>query len=163
MIFKFKMKALMTSNLIDLYYNKISELKQKEFNIHNIELVNEELMSQLNLAVEDTILNLFDEFTKHYWFSECTQNIHYYNGWATNKAHKVNKKVILPINACRWYDNTIKVTDYDVMRKLTDIEKTMDYLNDGRVYPYTSIEVPGVHNWVFWNEQIQNALKFFMA
>lgn len=135
-----QMKELMTSNLINLYYNKISELKQKEFNIHNIELVNEELMSQLNLAVEDTILNLFDEFTKHYWFSECTQNIHYYNGWATNKAHKVNKKVILPINACRWYDNTIKVTDYDVMRKLTDIEKTMDYLNDGRVYPYTSIE-----------------------
>ncbi|MBR2509249.1 MAG: esterase family protein [Lentisphaeria bacterium] len=30
-------------------------------------------------------------------------------------------------------------------------------------YPYTSIEVPGIHNWVFWNEQIQNALKFFMA
>ena len=135
-----QMKELMTSNLINLYYNKISELKQKEFNIHNIELVNKELMSQLNLAVEDTILNLFDEFTKHYWFSECTQNIHYYNGWATNKAHKVNKKVILPINACRWYDNTIKVTDYNVMRKLTDIEKTMDYLNDGRVYPYTSIE-----------------------
>ena len=135
-----QMKELMTSNLINLYYDKISELKKKEFNIHNIELVNEELMSQLNLAVEDTILALFDEFTKHYWFSECTQNIHYYNGWATNKAHKVNKKVILPIDACHWYDKTIRVTDYQVMRKLNDIEKTMDYLNDGRVYPYTSIE-----------------------
>lgn len=134
-----QMKAMMTSNLIDVYFGKISELKHKEFNIHNIELVNEELMSQLNLAVENTILNLFDEFTKHYWFSECTQNIHYYNGWATNKAHKVNKKVILPINATDW-NNTIRVNQYEVLRKLNDIEKTMDYLNDGRVYPYTNIE-----------------------
>lgn len=34
---------------------------------------------------------------------------------------------------------------------------------DNIKYPYTLIEVPGVHNWVFWNEQIQNALKFFCA
>ena len=34
----------------------------------------------------------------------------------------------------------------------------LDKLN----FPYDYIETPGVHNWVFWNEQIQNALKFFL-
>lgn len=32
---------------------------------------------------------------------------------------------------------------------------------DSIKYPYTYIEAPGVHNWYFWDEQIQNALKFF--
>ena len=29
-------------------------------------------------------------------------------------------------------------------------------------FPHTYVEAPGVHSWFFWNEQIQNALKFFM-
>ena len=29
-------------------------------------------------------------------------------------------------------------------------------------YTHKYIEGPGVHNWYFWDEQIQNALKFFM-
>lgn len=32
---------------------------------------------------------------------------------------------------------------------------------DNIKYPYTYIETPGVHNWYFWDAQIQNALKFF--
>lgn len=30
-------------------------------------------------------------------------------------------------------------------------------------YSHKYIETPGVHNWVFWNEQIQNALEFFCS
>ena len=29
-------------------------------------------------------------------------------------------------------------------------------------YPYTYVEKEDVHNWYFWDEQIRNALKFFM-
>ena len=132
-----EMKNLMTSNLRDLYNSKISELKEKEFNLHNIKLVEKELFAQLDTAVEETILNLFDEFTKPHWYSDCG-NIHYYNGWATNKAHKINKKVILPINANTWGDE-LRVNSYEVQHKLSDIEKTMDYLNDGRISPSPSI------------------------
>lgn len=36
-----------------------------------------------------------------------------------------------------------------------------DHLNNiGYTHKY--IEKPGIHNWFFWNEQIQNALEFFM-
>ena len=36
-----------------------------------------------------------------------------------------------------------------------------DHLNNIK-YTHKYVEKPGVHNWYFWNEQIQNALKFFM-
>lgn len=99
------------------------------------------MQSQMTAAVEDTILALFDELSDKYsWYPECTKNIHYYNGWRTNIAHMINKKVILPMQTTRSYENYIDVTLYSVVRKLNDIEKVMDYLNDGRIATYMDIE-----------------------
>ena len=134
-------RAQLTSNLADIYYNKLLELSDYDFNLHNIEQVNKELQSQMTAAVEDTILALFDELSDKYsWYPECTKNIHYYNGWRTNIAHMINKKVILPMQTTRSYENCIDVTLYSAVRKLNDIEKVMDYLNDGRIAPYMYIE-----------------------
>lgn len=134
-------RAQLTSNLADIYYNKLLELSDYDFNLHNIEQVNKELQSQMTAAVEDTILALFDELSDKYsWYPECTKNIHYYNGWRTNIAHMINKKVILPMQTTRSYENYIDVTLYSVVRKLNDIEKVMDYLNDGRIATYMDIE-----------------------
>ena len=134
-------RAQLTSNLADIYYNKLLELSDYDFNLHNIEQVNKELQSQMTAAVEDTILALFDELSDKYsWYPECTKNIHYYNGWRTNIAHMINKKVILPMQTTRSYENYIDVTLYSAVRKLNDIEKVMDYLNDGRIAPYMDIE-----------------------
>ena len=134
-------RAQLTSNLADIYYNKLLELSDYDFNLHNIEQVNKELQSQMTAAVEDTILALFDELSDKYsWYPECTKNIHYYNGWRTNIAHMINKKVILPIETMHSWKNEIDVTRYVAVRKLNDIEKVMDYLNDGRIAPYMDIE-----------------------
>ena len=45
------------------------------------------------------MLKIFDEFSIKYNYSDFATNIHYYNGWKTNKAYKINKKVILPYAA----------------------------------------------------------------
>lgn len=134
-------RAQLTSNLADIYYQKLLELSEYDFNLHNIEQVNKELQSQMTAAVEDTILALFDELSDKYsWYPECTKNIHYYNGWRTNIAHMINKKVIIPMQTTDSWDNEIDVTKYSTVRKINDIEKVMDYLNDGRVAPYISID-----------------------
>lgn len=134
-------RAQLTSNLADIYYNKLLELSDYDFNLHNIEQVNKELQSQMIAAVEDTILALFDELSDKYsWYPECTKNIHYYNGWRTNIAHMINKKVIIPMQTTDSWDNQIDITKYSTIRKINDIEKVMDYLNDGRVAPYMDIE-----------------------
>lgn len=134
-------RAQLTSNLADIYYNKLLELSDYDFNLYNIEQVNKELQAQMTAAVEDTILALFDELSDKYsWYPECTKNIHYYNGWRTNIAHMINKKVILPIETLHSWKNEIDVTRYAAVRKLNDMEKVMDYLNDGRIAPYMSID-----------------------
>ena len=134
-------RAQLTSNLADIYYNKLLELSDYDFNLHNIKQVNKELQSQMIAAVEDTILALFDELSDKYsWYPECTKNIHYYNGWRTNIAHMINKKVIIPMQTTDSWDNQIDITKYSTIRKINDIEKVMDYLNDGRVAPYMDIE-----------------------
>ena len=141
-------RAQLTSNLAEIYYGKLLELSDYDFNLHNIEQVNKELQSKMTAAVEDTILALFDELSEKYsWYPECQKNIHYYNGWRTNIAHMINRKVILPVQTMHSWKNEIDVSRYETVRKLNDIEKVMDYLNDGRVAPYTNIDT------VLWSAQ----------
>lgn len=132
-------RSQLTSNLADMYSRKLQEFADYDFTLYNIEQVNKELQSQMTAAVEDTILALFNELSeKHSWYPECKNNIHYYNGWRTNIAHMVNKKVILPLPTTNYF-NEIDVDNYRAANKLNDIEKTMDYLNDGKVGAYMDI------------------------
>lgn len=127
--------GLFTSNLRQKYLSKINELKDYDFSLFNIYSIRAELNKEMIRGVEDTILDLFDELShKHHWYDETSKNIHYYNGWKTNSAFKINKKVIIPLSGYRdlgysW--GGFKPTDYDVIRKLSDIEKVFNYLDNG--------------------------------
>ena len=58
------------------------------------------MISGLKTGVEETILKLFDELSYTYsWMPESCNNIHYFNGWSSNKSFYVNSKVILPASA----------------------------------------------------------------
>jgi hypothetical protein len=83
-------------------------------------------------GVEETILNLFEEFShKHSWYAETSSNIHYYNGWKTNKAWKINKKVIIPLSAYSWVTDRLDYK-YKFFDKLKDIQRVFDYLDGGK-------------------------------
>ena len=45
-----------------------------------------------------------------YCYSDFSKNIHYYNGWKTNKAYKINNKIILPYDAWDYYSNEYEPT-----------------------------------------------------
>lgn len=123
--------GLFTTNLRKKYIEKINELKDYDFSLYNIYTIRVQLSKEMIQGVEDTIMALFDEFSHKYsWWDETSNNIHYYNGWATNKAWKINKKVIIPLNA---YDNWSGKMKYNcgVERKLADIEKVFNYLDGG--------------------------------
>ena len=81
-------------------------------------------------------MDLFETLSaKHSWYPESEKNIHYYNGWATNKAHKVNSKVILPINGYyARYDGTKKLESYKFSQTISDLERALSYLDgDGTI------------------------------
>lgn len=130
----------MTSAMRQDYNSKVDSLSEYDFSRYNIETVMREIAHQLSRGVEDSILDLFDTFSaKHSWYPECENNIHYYNGWATNKAHKVGMKVIIPANGCcadKWKNE--KLDTHRVNSLISDLERAMNYLDRGE----TSFRMP---------------------
>lgn len=125
--------SMFTSNLREEYSGKVGEMANYDFTAYNIAVLKLEMSKHLIAGVEETILALFDEMSqKHAWYDEGSTNVHYYNGWATNKAHIINKKVILPINGFGRYDSRYDPTGYYVERKLGDVEKVFNFLDAGR-------------------------------
>lgn len=135
-----KVMRMMTSNLQTEYHNMIGELKYYDFTLYNIQEVNKMIYEQMNTAVEETILKLFDKLSaEHSWYAG-SKNIHYYNGWATNKAHKIDNKVIIGANAYDDIYKRMKLASYQVIRTIQDIEKTLNYLDQGKTGEYLSVD-----------------------
>lgn len=110
------------------YFSKIESLKDYDFSIYNITQMQLDIVNSMKQTIEDTILEMFDEFSSRHHYSEYSKNIHLYNGWKTNKAWKINKKVIIPLNAFDSFYNSFRA-DYRVVNKLSDIEKIFSYFD----------------------------------
>lgn len=67
-----------------------------EINLDNIKLLLQALMQNADDMLLDSCVHMFDNITQ-YHHEEYANNIHYYDGWDTNSAFKVNKKIILPL------------------------------------------------------------------
>ena len=118
-----------TSNLIDEYHKLINGLQEYDFSEHNIRVLMNDMSRKMNKSIEDTIMEMFDRLSAQYsWHKESANNVHYYNGWASNKAHKVNKKVILPCYNVfnRWSGG---LDTYHATDTLKDIEKIFDFFD----------------------------------
>lgn len=121
----------MTTSLIEEYQSNVEQMADYDFSLYNIYQIRCDMNARMIQGVEETILNLFEELSnKHHWFDECSKNIHYYNGWKTNTAYKINKKVIIPLAAYSDLWGRFEY-DYKVHRKLSDIEKVFNYLDGG--------------------------------
>jgi len=124
--------GLFTTNLRQKYMQQLDELKDYDFSFYNIYTLRIQLNKEMIQGVEDTILNLFEEFTYKHYYDEQSKNVHLFNGWKTNKAYKVNSKVIIPLNGFNsWWDNRFEPTSYNVKDKLNDVEKCFNYLDGG--------------------------------
>lgn len=125
-----KFSQLLTTNLLNDYRNKVTELQDYDFSRYNIEQIQLQMNQNVLKGVEDTILELFEDLShKVSWYAETSKNILHFNGWKTNKAWKINKRVIFLLSGYGWTDRleyTNKVFD-----KLKDIEKSLNYLDGG--------------------------------
>lgn len=118
-----------TSKIIKELDEKLTELGQYDFTKFNITELEKELATKISKGIEDAIMKVFDDFSFQYHWHDYSKNIHYFNGWKTNKAHKINQKIILPINGFSAYDTEKKrLDDYYIREKFIDIIKIFDYL-----------------------------------
>lgn len=130
-----KFTGQLTNNLQREYYNRIEELKDYEFSLYNIYEIKIDMSKKVVKGIEDTIIELFEELSnKYHYYDECSKNIHYFNGWKTNKAWIINQKVIIPLSGFKNLEYSFggfRPTQYDVVSKLQDIEKCLNYLDGG--------------------------------
>lgn len=124
----------LTSNLQEKYRSMVRDLTEYDFSEYNVRTLMLQMNSEIADGIKDTILALFDRLTSaHSWYPECQNNVHYYDGWAHNKAHKINKKVIVPCYGIfsdkRW--GAQRLDRRMALNTLQDIEKCLNYLDGG--------------------------------
>lgn len=120
-----------TSNITKSLREKLDKLKDYDFTEFNIAQLRQELNANLVLGIEEAILKMFDELSgKYAYHEEFGTNIHYYNGWKHNKAHKINSKVILPMNGFSAYSFSSKgkLDNSYIHERLQDMVKALNYL-----------------------------------
>lgn len=124
--------AKLTRNLKEKYRGMVDQMEDYDFSMFNIKQIMTEMNAEMAKGIQDTILALFEKFTiTHSFYPEMKKNIHYYDGWRTNKAHKVGKKVIIPTRGMfadkMWRKETFDVRNAEAT--IGDIEKVFDYLD----------------------------------
>lgn len=123
-----------TSNILTELSRKLEELKDYDFSVFNIRELQKDLSSKVVNGIEAAILKLFDTFSREHAYGDTFgTNIHYYNGWKTNKAHKVNHKIIIPMYglSTNWSGGT--KLEYNMQEKLQDMVKVFNYLSEDKL------------------------------
>lgn len=125
-----KFTGKLTSKLQEEYRAKVDSLKNYDFTEFNIGILAAEMNAQIKRGIEEEIIRMFDRLTEeHSWYPECTKNKHLYNGWKTNLAHKISKKVIIPhCNVFGYWGNP---EAYTAKSALEDIERILNFLDGG--------------------------------
>jgi hypothetical protein len=127
-----KFTGKLTSDLQKKYRETVSRMADYDFTAFNIKQVAAEMNQAMRSGVEDAIMKLFNELSsEHSWYPECSINRHYFNGWATNKAHKVGAKCIIPVNGMfssySWSRETFDQSNAYAI--ISDLEKALNYLD----------------------------------
>ena len=124
--------AKLTSNVQKDLHSRVDEFAHYDFSFYNIYSLYLEVSKSLLSNIKKAIFDLFEDFTHRHHYEEYSKNIHYYNGWKTNKAFKVNKKVIIPFHLSdfdwSWSIDDSYHLSWDKINILRDIEKVFDYL-----------------------------------
>ena len=133
----------------------ILESANLEVTIENVNKLINAMFQNMEEIFKQDALSLFESFTKHN-MNSFSGNIHYYDGWKTNDAFKVNKKIIVKTynlhgdnelwnNFSRtWKDwgdlynyNKVKTLVSDIVKvfsHFTDKEIPTEFEREGNVY-----------------------------
>ena len=125
---------------------RMTDKKRKEFEVmlkerchldfteKNIRQFVLNLIGGFEKTMAEAVADIFDMFTIRYCYEDDYHhgNVHLFDGWKTNKAFQVNKKVIIPINGS--YGNPFMDwgkwrLDYTAKDKLNDIDIVMNYFD----------------------------------
>ena len=150
----------LTSNLREEYYSMISEFANKDFSLKNIYAVKMDIISRTAKGIEDKIVSMFESLSYQYSM-DAAGNVHYFNGWKSNSAFKINKKVVIPyVAAWEWGKlEYYHYSDRSVYKKLDDLEKCLAFLQIGESEYVYDIDLSHQLK-VYQEQQITRKMQF---
>lgn len=139
-----ELRERMTSQMNKDFHALVEDMKDYEFSMFNIQQVLDKIRAQLSIGVEEAIVKCFDKLSNEHAYHRDieNENIHYYNGWKTNKAHRVGMKCIIPTWGCfaksykpdkhgHYRDVLEGIDSRGCFAVLDDLEKALNYLDKG--------------------------------
>lgn len=133
-----ELSRLFTDDVRAKLRHDMHRFRQYDFTLSNIKALQMKLSENLTVNIEKAILKQFEKLTYKHSMG-CSKNIHYFNGWKTNDAYMINKKVIIP---CYDLFNRFGYwNDYKIYDKLDELEKIFTYLDGGKTEGETMAEM----------------------
>lgn len=145
----------LTSNVANDLHRKVEKLADYEFSAFNIEQMERQLSQNVRAGILASIHALFDDWSR-YALYDGSQNVHYYNGWKHNKAHKIAGKIIIPYYSEVWSDIWKKFRpSHGVTNDISDMQTVFDHLmgNEPDLYSITK-----KIKWIETSQQTRNIL-----
>jgi hypothetical protein len=157
-----EVKKRMTKKEKDKFYEQIKLQSDMDFTENNIREFILKLVGNYQDILNKAVADLFDSFTRQYaYYDDCKTNIHYFNGWKTNKSFYANSKIIIPYNQYRTYDHPfygyrgeLRLSS-DFKSALNDIDLVMNYFT----YEKDFISMEEAINEAFEKESTRNIVS----
>lgn len=123
-------KEKLTNEARNKLNRQMEVANEMEINLHNIRMLLMAINSNQEDMLIDSIVSMFKKITQ-YHMNQYSSNIHYYDGWKTNNAYKINKKIIIPIRYEESfnYKSTYETLGYQVKQYVDDIVKSFQLID----------------------------------
>lgn len=126
-----EISKLLTNKTREQLYSELQNFRAYDFTLSNIKALQIRLSAHMSDSIEEAIMRQFDNLTYKHSMSK-SSNAHYYNGWKTNDAFAINKKVIIPCYGMyTTYGSCGYWSLYRAADTLDELEKVLTYLNGG--------------------------------
>lgn len=115
----------LTSKKTEEFHQYLNQYAQMDFTRKNITQFVLNVIRQYPKMLSEAIQDLFDKFSQNHAYDADLhiKNTHYFNGWKTNKAYRINHKVIVPLYELSPFD---KWRGLDIGYKLQGLISDMD-------------------------------------
>lgn len=90
-----KFMKILTTEAREKLNRQLESASELEINSTNIYMLLHAIMANSNDMLISSVVSMFEKITS-YSRREFSTNVHYYNGWNTNEAFKIGKKIIYP-------------------------------------------------------------------
>src|SRR5690606_19572067 len=150
-----ELKDLLTNQAVQEVDKRLSLTNAMKINLPNIQMLLYAIGANRRDMLIESVVSIFKKITK-YHMNQYSSNIHYYDGWKTNDAYKINKKIIIPI---KWaFDSWDYSEDFtricsDVRYFIIDLIKAFQLID-----PTVSDKFTALSNNEFENDTLRSRM-----